>query len=198
MSTNLLTKTLDEVMANAANRMMNNGAASTDSSAPPLHQSSGDESTAARLANTVTSSSESVDLPDVGSIALIDAAVNDLPQKADDATIYAMQCDDVAEAVVRAGGPLSDGLQWQRQRSAQAVNSESLVPGDPVKLTKEAKRFIEELANRNVVWSVHHKRVVDVGEAENMFFMKGMKKWNPDPHKVDGMVYNKIVVLVVP
>ena len=128
--------------------MTNNDDADAESSVPPLEASSEGGNTAARMANTVPTSSESSSLPDVGSLDYVDAAINNLPTTQpmpcnvpDDEATDASQCDEVAEAVVRAGGTFANALHWQKQWLAQVGNIESLIPGGRLKLTKDAKKI---------------------------------------------------------
>ena len=82
MTANLMVKPVDEVMANAPNRVVNNDDADAESSLPPLAASSDGSNTVANMANAVTTSSESPSLLDVGSMALVEAAINGLPPNA--------------------------------------------------------------------------------------------------------------------
>ena len=109
----------DEAMANATNMVTNNDDAGTESSVPPLAASSDGSNIVARMANTVPTSSESSSLLDIGSMALVEEAINGLlatqPTPSnfpDDEATDASQCDEVAEAVVRAGGTFANALHW--------------------------------------------------------------------------------------
>ena len=144
-----MVKSVDEVMANAPNRVVNNGDAECESSLPPMAASIDGSNTAANMANAVPTSSENSSLPDVGSMALVEAAINDLPTTqplpcdvSDDEATYASQCDEIAEAVVRTGGTFANALHWQKKWLAKVGNIESLIPGDRLELSNDTKPFI--------------------------------------------------------
>ena len=71
MTANLMVKSVDEAMANAPNRVVNNDDVDAESSLPPLAASSDGSNTAANMANAVPTSSESSSLLDMGSMAVV-------------------------------------------------------------------------------------------------------------------------------
>ena len=162
MTANLIAaqQRVEQTMANAdskhvaqiqtsSNRVVNDDDDGVGSSPPPLATSSSDGSnTVANIANAVPTNSESCSLPDMENLVLVEAVTNDLPTTqpmpgdvSDDDATYASQCDEVAEAVVRAGGTFSDATKWQRQWLAKIRTTESVNPGDRLKLSGDAKLF---------------------------------------------------------
>ena len=157
-----------------------------------VHQSTGEESNAAKATIIVIRNSANVEMPDVGRMLLVDAKTNELQQEATDATIAAMQCDDGVEAEekVAKDGPVPKGTA--KRWLTQVQNIEELVPDEVLTLCNEATLMIQQMTESNVVWAVHHMQKVNVPAAASLFYMTGVVKWNPDPHKDDGVAYNTI------